>query len=102
MGWGGRTFWGCTVAVLFARFVCLCFVRFGEYFEIFWQGFSEIVLQIPLEITNFAECTLREEVERLGLSCLATFTTVRGQESFKACRCARRAHLLARPMHASG
>jgi hypothetical protein len=25
----------------------------GEYFEIFWQGFSEIVLQIPLETTIF-------------------------------------------------
>jgi hypothetical protein len=36
-----------------ARFVCLYFVRFGEYFEIFWQGFSEIILQIPLEISTF-------------------------------------------------
>jgi hypothetical protein len=36
-----------------ARFVCLYFVRLGEYFEIFWQGFSEFVLQIPLETTIF-------------------------------------------------
>jgi len=31
----------------------LYFVRFGEYFDIFWWGFSEIVLQIPLEISTF-------------------------------------------------
>jgi hypothetical protein len=28
-------------------------VRIGEYFEVFWQGFSEIVLQIPLDISTF-------------------------------------------------
>ena len=40
-------------ACTLARFVCMYSVRIGEYFEVFWQGFSEIVLQIPLDISTF-------------------------------------------------
>jgi len=37
------------------------FVRIGEYFEVLRQGFSEIVLQIPLETAIFTERILRKE-----------------------------------------
>ena len=45
-------------------------MRLGEYFEVYWQGFSEIVLQIPLETAIFAERILGKERERPDLSSL--------------------------------
>jgi len=47
------------------------FVRIREYFEGFWQVFSEIVLQIPQETASFAERILRKEREWSDLSSLA-------------------------------
>jgi hypothetical protein len=58
-------------ACTLARFVCMYSVRFGEYLEVFWQGFSEIVLQIPQEAAFFAERILRKEREWPDLSALA-------------------------------
>ena len=58
-------------ACTLARFVCMYFVRIGEYFEVFWQVFSEIVLQIPRETAFFAERILRKEREWSDLSSLA-------------------------------
>jgi hypothetical protein len=58
-------------ACTLARFVLMYFVRIGEYFEVFWQVFSEIVLQIPQEAAFFAERILRKEREWSDLSSLA-------------------------------
>src|SRR5215217_6161002 len=65
-----------------ARFVCLYFVRFGEYLEIFWRGFSTIDLQIPLCISIFRRAY---PLERPGLSSFATFIADSGRESSWAC-----------------
>jgi hypothetical protein len=53
----------CTLCML-----VLCEAR--GIFEVYWQGFSEIVLQIPLETAIFAERILRKERERPDLSLL--------------------------------
>jgi len=66
-----------------ARFVCLYFVRFGEYLEIFWRGFSTIDLQIPLCISIFRRAY---PLERPGLSSFATFIADSGRESSWACK----------------
>src|SRR5215207_7360446 len=58
-------------ACTLARFLCMYFVRIGEYFEVLRQGFSEIVLQIPLETAIFTERILRKEREQPDLSSLA-------------------------------
>jgi hypothetical protein len=70
------------------------FVRIGEYFEIFWQGFSEIVLQIPLETAIFTERILRKERATLfELTCASISVT--GRESARACtRAKSRARLV--------
>ncbi len=74
-----------------ARFVCLYFVRLGEYFEVYWQGFSEIVLQIPLETAIFAERILRKERERPDLSSLTPEYPVTGRGLPACARVQRRA-----------
>lgn len=60
----------CIPPILLARFLCLYSVRLREYFEVYWQGFSEIVLQIPLETAIFAERILGKGRERPDLSSL--------------------------------
>jgi hypothetical protein len=69
--WGGGGVSPTRLDCTRARFVCMYFVRIGEYFEGFWQVFSEIVLQIPQETASFAERILRKEREWSDLSSLA-------------------------------
>ena len=71
-------------ACTLARFLCMYFVRIGEYFEVLRQGFSEIVLQIPLETAIFTERILRKERATLfELTCASISVT--GRESAQAC-----------------
>ncbi len=95
--WGECVMYPPDFACTLARFVCLYFVRLGEYFEVYWQGFSEIVLQIPLETAIFAERILRKERERPDLSSLTPEYRSRAGVSLRvhACKGVHRAvHVL--------
>ena len=47
-------------------------LRFGEHFEAFWQGFSEIFLRKPQDIASFRGAYLAGATWRSGLCSLAT------------------------------
>ncbi len=89
--WGECVMYPPDFACTLARFVCLYFVRLGEYFEVYWQGFSELVLQIPLETAIFAERILRKERERPDLSSLTPEYPVTGRGLPACARVQRRA-----------